>query len=57
MMAVVPYGEKVTVETALGLVLALASVGPTEIIMLASSGLCSYAMTGAGRPGQVRPSA
>jgi putative inorganic carbon (HCO3(-)) transporter len=38
-MAVVPYGEKVTVETALGLVLALACVGPTEIIMLASAGV------------------
>ncbi|MGI6667746.1 MAG: O-antigen ligase family protein [Bacillota bacterium] len=58
-MAVVPYGEKVTVETALGLVLALASVGPTEIIMLASFGVfvlmlwdrCRTARSG------VRPSA
>ena len=49
-MAVVPYGEKVTVETALGLVLALACVGPTEIIMLASAGCWSSCSgKGAGR--------
>lgn len=38
-MAVGPYGEKMTVETALGLVLAAACVGPTEVIMLASLGV------------------
>jgi putative inorganic carbon (HCO3(-)) transporter len=38
-MAVVPYGEKMTVETALGLVLALTCVAPTEIIMLAAAGV------------------
>ncbi len=38
-MAVVPYGEKMTVETALGLVLALTCVAPTEIIMSAAAGV------------------
>ncbi len=38
-MAVVPYGEKMTVETALGIVLALTCVAPTEIVMVASAGV------------------
>lgn len=38
-MALVPYGGQVSVETALGLVLALACVAPTEILIVAASGV------------------
>lgn len=43
-MAVAPYGEKMTVETALGLVLALACVGPTELVMLAAAGVLTLTL-------------
>ncbi|MGE5580875.1 MAG: O-antigen ligase family protein [Bacillota bacterium] len=38
-LAIVPWGEKVGVETALGVLLALACVAPTEILMVVALGV------------------
>lgn len=57
-MALAPYGQKVTVETALGLVLALCCVAPTELVMLASAGVLILMLWDKCRAArlQVRPS-